>query len=82
MDEFVDQLLTVERACDIILPRLTKREVLEATERGLAPRSSAFLKAMEESGSEDEGQPRERKTTVQQQEQQGRSSSRVSGDAS
>lgn len=52
-DEFVDQLLTEERVCDIILPRLTKRDVLEETE-GLAPRSSALLKAMEESGSEDE----------------------------
>jgi len=54
MDEFIDQLLTEERVCDIILPRLTKRDVLEETE-GLAPRSSALLKAMEESGSEDGG---------------------------
>jgi len=53
MDEFIDQLFTEERVCDIILPRLTKRDVLEETE-GLAPRSSALLKAMEESGSEDE----------------------------
>ncbi|KAG9103330.1 Pre-mRNA-splicing factor 38A [Ceratobasidium sp. 370] len=55
MDEFVDQLLTEERACDTILPRLTKREVLEETE-GLAPRSSALLDAMagNASGSEDE----------------------------
>ena len=29
MDEFVDQLLTEERVCDIILPRLAKRQVLE-----------------------------------------------------
>ncbi|KAF7359453.1 RNA polymerase II subunit A C-terminal domain phosphatase [Mycena sanguinolenta] len=29
MDEFVDQLLTEERVCDIILPRLTKRSTLE-----------------------------------------------------
>ncbi|KAG8683972.1 hypothetical protein FRC09_015692, partial [Ceratobasidium sp. 395] len=54
MDEFVDQLLTEERVCDTILPRLTKREVLEETE-GLAPRSSALLDAMagNASGSED-----------------------------
>ncbi|KAJ3322379.1 hypothetical protein HDV06_003099 [Boothiomyces sp. JEL0866] len=29
MDEFIDELLTAERSCDIILPRLTKRYVLE-----------------------------------------------------
>ncbi len=29
MDEFIDQLLTEDRVCDIILPRLTKRHVLE-----------------------------------------------------
>ncbi|CAE6400029.1 unnamed protein product [Rhizoctonia solani] len=55
MDEFVDQLLTEERVCDIILPRLAKREVLEETE-GLAPRTSVLLNAMAgKSGSDDEG---------------------------
>jgi pre-mRNA-splicing factor 38A len=53
MDEFVDALLTEERVCDIILPRLTKREVLEETE-GLPERVSSLLDAMEGSGSEDE----------------------------
>ncbi|GMK53965.1 hypothetical protein CspeluHIS016_0105510 [Cutaneotrichosporon spelunceum] len=38
-DEFVDELLTQDRVCDIILPRLTQRAVLEETE-GLAPRKS------------------------------------------
>ena len=33
MDEFVDELLTEERVCDIILPRLTRRDVLEEVER-------------------------------------------------
>ncbi|KAG8931157.1 Pre-mRNA-splicing factor 38A [Tulasnella sp. 417] len=81
MDEFVDQLLTEERVCDIILPRLTKRDVLEETE-GLAPRSSALLKAMEDSGSEDEGQARERKRRSDSRtssRSRSRSSSRVSG---
>ncbi|CAE6501388.1 unnamed protein product [Rhizoctonia solani] len=56
MDEFVDQLLTEERVCDIILPRLAKREVLEETE-GLAPRTSVLLNAMAgKSGSDDEGE--------------------------
>lgn len=38
-DDFVDELLTKDRVCDIILPRLTRRDVLEETE-GLAPRKS------------------------------------------
>ncbi|WWC88681.1 uncharacterized protein L201_003594 [Kwoniella dendrophila CBS 6074] len=38
-DEFIDDLLTKERVCDIILPRLTQRSVLEETE-GLEPRKS------------------------------------------
>jgi len=46
MDEFVDQLLNEERVCDIILPRIPKRTVLE--ENGeLAPRQSSLLDAME-----------------------------------
>jgi len=28
MDEFIDCLLREERMCDVILPRLTKREVI------------------------------------------------------
>lgn len=46
MDEFIDQLLTEERVCDTILPRLTRRDVLEDIE-GLAPRKSALLDAMD-----------------------------------
>ncbi|WFD20669.1 hypothetical protein MCAP1_002920 [Malassezia caprae] len=45
MDEFVDQLLTEERVCDLILPRLTKRAVLERKE-GLRPRISKLEEAM------------------------------------
>ncbi len=46
MDEFVDQLLNEERVCDLILPRISKRAVLE--ENGeLAPRQSRLLAAME-----------------------------------
>ena len=44
MDEFVDHLLRDERYCDIILPRLTKRSVLEETE-GLKPRKSLLVRA-------------------------------------
>lgn len=46
IDEFVDQLLNEERVCDIILPRIPKREVLE--ENGeVTPRQSRLLDAME-----------------------------------
>ncbi|KAJ6618225.1 Pre-mRNA-splicing factor 38, partial [Mycena sp. CBHHK59/15] len=45
MDEFIDQLLTEERVCDIILPRLTKRTTLE--ENGeIGPRQSRLLDAL------------------------------------
>ncbi|KAH9969768.1 PRP38 family-domain-containing protein [Russula dissimulans] len=55
MDEFVDQLLNEERVCDIILPRIPKRTVLE--ENGeLVPRQSSLLDAME--GRDEEGSRR------------------------
>ncbi|PVF98482.1 PRP38-domain-containing protein [Serendipita vermifera] len=47
MDEFVDKLLNEDRVCDIILPRLPKRAILEETE-GLAPRKSKLMDAMED----------------------------------
>lgn len=47
MDEFIDSLLHEERVCDIILPRLPKRETLEETE-GLPPRKSSLMEAMED----------------------------------
>ena len=58
MDEFVYELLSEERVCDIIMPRLIKRQVLE--ENGdIGPRKSRLLAAMEgesdkDSGSQDE----------------------------
>ncbi|KAH9946377.1 PRP38-domain-containing protein [Epithele typhae] len=54
MDEFVDQLLNEERVCDLILPRMTKRDVLEDA-GDIGPRKSRLLDAMEgksEHGSE------------------------------
>ena len=46
MDEFVDSLLVEERVCDIILPRLQKRQILE--ENGdIGPRKSRLLDAMD-----------------------------------
>ncbi|KAJ8076831.1 hypothetical protein PM082_001254 [Marasmius tenuissimus] len=56
IDEFVDALLSEERVCDIILPRLAKRQILE--ENGeLSPRKSRLLDAMEgKSDNESEGE--------------------------
>lgn len=45
IDEFADSLLTEERVCEIQLPRLTQRKVLEETE-GLTKRKSKLGKAM------------------------------------
>jgi len=60
-DEFVYNLLTEERVCDIILPRIAKRQTLE--ENGdIGPRKSRLLDAME-GKSEDEGSGRSRSTT-------------------
>lgn len=45
-DEFIYELLTEERVCDIILPRMAKRQTLE--ENGeIGPRKSRLLDAME-----------------------------------
>nr|GAT57575.1 predicted protein [Mycena chlorophos] len=58
IDEFVDQLLTEERVCDIILPRITKRSTLE--ENGeIGPRKSRLLDALE-GKSDHEGSNRSR----------------------
>ena len=45
IDQFADDLLSEEMVCEIQLPRLTQRKVLEETE-GLAPRRSKLGKAM------------------------------------
>jgi len=45
IDDFVDQLLREERVCDIQLPRITMRKVLEETE-GLSRRRSKLATVM------------------------------------
>lgn len=47
MDDFVDQLLHEERVCDIILPRLPKRFVLEENDE-LPPRISILEEELDE----------------------------------
>ncbi|KAK2961491.1 putative Pre-mRNA-splicing factor 38A [Blattamonas nauphoetae] len=53
VDEFIDDLLTKERVCDVILPRLPKRWALEKTE-GLQPRVSPLEMMMDSDDSSSE----------------------------
>lgn len=53
MDEFIDQLLRNDRVCDIILPRIQKRHILEENNE-LEPKVSALDDDLDEEGSEDE----------------------------
>eukprot|EP00037_Helgoeca_nana_P020380 m.202195 g.202195 ORF g.202195 m.202195 type:complete len:399 (+) comp25241_c0_seq30:294-1490(+) len=53
VDEFIDELLTEERACDIILPRVTNRFALEMYQ-DLEPYDTTLLDELEEE-EEDEG---------------------------
>lgn len=56
MDEFIDQLLREERVCDVILPRLVQRHILEDNDE-LEPRVSALeedLESEEEKNDDDD----------------------------
>jgi len=65
MDEFVDQLLREDRACDIQLPRLQKRQALEETDQ-LELYSSALDEDLEKlsSSSDEEEVRRERPSLI------------------
>jgi pre-mRNA-splicing factor 38A len=54
VDEFIDDLLHSERCCDIILPRIQKRHILEQNEE-LEPRVSALDDDLSEVDSDEEG---------------------------
>jgi pre-mRNA-splicing factor 38A len=72
MDEFVYALLVEERVCDIILPRLIKRQVLE--ENGdIGPRKSRLLDAME--GKSDQGSDKSRSQSRSRSRSQSKSRS-------
>ncbi|OCT85018.1 pre-mRNA-splicing factor 38A-like isoform X1 [Xenopus laevis] len=62
VDEFIDQLLHEERVCDVILPRLQKRFVLEETEQ-LDPRVSALEEDMDDVESSEEEEDDDEKVT-------------------
>merc|ERR1719334_2756519 len=53
MDEFIDDILREERVCDIMLPRIQKRHVLEENEQ-LEQKRSALEDDLEDLESEEE----------------------------
>ncbi|NWV14553.1 PR38A factor, partial [Ptilonorhynchus violaceus] len=60
VDEFIDELLHEERVCDVILPRLQKRCVLEEAEQ-LEPRVSALEEDMDDVESSEEEEEEDEK---------------------
>ncbi|XP_029283072.1 pre-mRNA-splicing factor 38A-like [Cottoperca gobio] len=70
VDEFIDELLHSERMCDIILPRLQKRHVLEEAEM-LDPRISALEEDLDEVESSEEEDEEEEKHWTQFAEEAG-----------
>uniref|UniRef100_T1JGX1 Pre-mRNA-splicing factor 38 n=1 Tax=Strigamia maritima TaxID=126957 RepID=T1JGX1_STRMM len=66
MDELIDELLRGERACDIILPRIQKRYVLEELNQ-LEPRVSALEDDLDDVESEEEEESKETKTSPERQ---------------
>ncbi|CAG8556510.1 5281_t:CDS:2 [Acaulospora colombiana] len=77
MDEFIDELLREERACDIILPRLTKRYVLEESKE-LKPRESVLEELLDEddtssSANEEEGSASDTREDKQRSKERSRS---------
>lgn len=54
MDEYIDQLLREDRVCDVILPRVQKRHVLQENNE-LEPRVSALDDDLDEEGSDNGG---------------------------
>ncbi|MEJ1286026.1 hypothetical protein NN561_017029 [Cricetulus griseus] len=60
VDELIDELLHSERVCDIILPRLQKRYVLEEAEQ-LEPRVSALEEDMDDVESSEEEEEEDEK---------------------
>ncbi|KAF9027148.1 PRP38-domain-containing protein [Hymenopellis radicata] len=74
IDEFADSLLSEERVCDIIMPRIAKRQVLE--ENGdIGPRKSRLLDALEGKEDDERGRSRSRSRSAS------RSRSRTPSDA-
>ncbi|KAI5777673.1 PRP38 family-domain-containing protein [Geopyxis carbonaria] len=62
VDEFIDDLLTKERVCDIALPRMMTRAMLEDTEE-LEPRESLLGSEVESDGEDEDNGLEEGETT-------------------
>jgi len=80
MDEFIDELLHEERSCDIILPRIQKRYLLEDSEQ-LEPRISALEDDLNDLESDDEPEmkddsPRRRSVSPEDRRRRSRSPDR------
>jgi len=58
VDEFIDELLTSERSCDVILPRIQKRYILEQNEQ-LETRVSALDEDLSDEEEDDEEEEEE-----------------------
>ncbi|TBU50157.1 PRP38 family-domain-containing protein [Dichomitus squalens] len=74
MDELVDQLLTEERVCDLILPRITKRDVLEDLGE-IGPRKSRLLDAMEGKSDHERSRSRNRSRSTDRSKSRSRDGS-------
>ncbi|GFS49817.1 pre-mRNA-splicing factor 38A [Nephila pilipes] len=76
MDEFIDELLHEERLCDVILPRIQKRHIMEVNNE-LEPRVSALEDDLDEPESDDE-ELKENVTNVVHEKPRTKSSNEVS----
>ncbi|KAJ3737429.1 PRP38 family-domain-containing protein [Lentinula guzmanii] len=80
IDEYVDSLLTEERVCDIIMPRIPKRQILEEN-NDIGPRKSRLLDALEgksDDGRSDKSRSRSRSRSKSLSRSRSRSDSRGS----
>lgn len=81
IDEFVDELLRDDRVCDVILPRIQKRHLLESGNQ-LEPRRSALeddldeLESEEDEEEEEKISPRRRRTPTPERHRRRRRSPR------
>ncbi|XP_057298917.1 pre-mRNA-splicing factor 38A-like [Hydractinia symbiolongicarpus] len=80
MDEFIDEMLREERVCEIMLPRIQKRHVLEELEE-LEPRVSALEDDIDDMESDDDDDmkdspPRKRSETPERRRRKSRSPER------
>ena len=60
IDEFIDELLREDRVCDVILPRIQKRHLLESSNQ-IEPRRSALEDDLDDLESEDDEEEEEEK---------------------